>query len=83
MSEITLRELFAAHALQGLLASGHYTIIRTDDNQPDFVETTAKYYESDGEKAKYEEITPSVQHAWILAELMLSERNKLTAETDP
>lgn len=84
MKEMTLRQVFAAHALQGLLASGHYTKIDKHDNQPIFVSRMEQYYEVDDEKPKFEEVAPAVSDAWYLAELMMSwEKYKLTDEPTP
>ena len=78
MSEITLRELFAAHALQGLLASGHYTYPGEDGFEPEFRETVTTW-----ENALSEDRAVAANHAWIIADHMLSNINREIPECSP
>jgi hypothetical protein len=82
MSEITLRELFAAHALQGLLASGHYTTTYTSSRHPDpvpiFVEETEEFV-----NAVPECRAAAANQAWIIADHMLTNINREIPECSP
>ena len=82
MSDITLREFFAAHALQGLLASGHYTMTYParphGGEMPDYIEQTDEW-ENGGSETR----AVAANHAWIIADHMLDNINREIPECSP
>jgi hypothetical protein len=76
---MTLRDYFAAAALQGLLASGHFTTCRQDDSPEGdpWLELVEDDFDDDGKELPFPKMRVAVaEAAWKAADAMLAEREK-------